>query len=169
MSDALDALVSGGTAIFKFDSIGDTCKGTVTNVEQTQQTDFTSGKPLFWDDGQPRMQFVVHLDTDARDGADDDGKRRIFAKGQMEKAIKQAIRESKAGRDQIIGGTLAVQYVEDGDPPRPGLNAPKIYRAQFKPSTGAAADLLDAPTPAAAAGPVDEPVGSVATSAADLI
>lgn len=166
MSDALDALVSGGSKIFKFDSIGDTVKGTVTQVEQTQQTDFKTKKPLFWDDGTPRMQFVVHLDTDLSDGPDDDGKRRIFAKGQMERAIKDAIRESRAGKDQIIGGTLAVKYVEDGEPPERGLNPPKIYRAQFKPSAGAVGDLLDTPAPAA---PAPAAAPEVSTTADDLI
>src|SRR5690606_655785 len=85
-----------------------------------------------------------------RDGPDDDGLRRLFARSHMEKAIKAAIRASKATRDQIVGGTLAVVRDPDGDPPKPGLNAPKQYRAQFKPATGAAGDLIDTPAPAAA-------------------
>lgn len=151
-NEALDDLLSSGSPVVKFPEIGDKVVGTVTSVERTQQTDFDTGKPAFWDDGNPRMQYVFTLATDERD-ADidgDDGTRRLFARGQMERAIKDAIRSSGAGKAQIVGGKLAVQYAEDGIPKNPRHNPPKVYRAQFVPGQGAASDLLDDTPPVAA-------------------
>ena len=153
-TEALDDLLStGGSPVVKFPNLGDKVVGVVTKVERTQQTDFDTGKPAFWDDGNPKMQFVFHLATDLRDPEveDDDGSRRLCARAQMEKAIKEAIRVSGAGKDQIVGGKLAVQYAEDGTPKNPRHNPPKVYRAQFVPGTGAAADLLADAPPAPAA------------------
>ncbi|MDZ7732236.1 MAG: hypothetical protein U5R31_03210 [Acidimicrobiia bacterium] len=168
MTEALDALMTGGTPIFKFEGVGDKIVGQIEHVEQVQRTEFGTNKPLFWDDGSPRMQFVVHLATDLDDeGPDDDGKRRIFARSNMEKAVKGAIRESKATKDQVVGGTLAVVREADGEPPKPGLNAPKQFRAQFKPATGAADGLIDeTPTSAPASQPEPQPAPGPAT---DLI
>jgi len=73
-SAALDLLEGGGKSA-KFETVGDTTKGQVVSAESRQQTDYTSGEPLTWDDGNPRMQLVITLATDERDPDDptDDG------------------------------------------------------------------------------------------------
>jgi hypothetical protein len=43
--------------------VGDKISGTIVNVKRVQQTDFTDGTPLTWNDGSPRMQTVVELQT----------------------------------------------------------------------------------------------------------
>jgi hypothetical protein len=128
-------LLEGGGASFKFDTIGKTAKGTVVAATAQQQTDFQSGKPLTWDDGNPRMQLVITLATDERDPDDptDDGERRIFAKGEMLKAIKAALRAANA--ELAEGGTLAVKYTGDGEAER-GKNPPKLYAAEYKAPSG---------------------------------
>jgi len=35
------------------------------------------------------------------------------------------------------GGTLAVQYYDDGEPPQKHMNPPKLYKAQYKPPSDA--------------------------------
>lgn len=128
--------MSSGTRSHKFDVIGSTCKGTIESLELLQQTDFESGAPLFWDDAktQAKMQLRIILATDERDGDDDDGRRSVWAKGQLQVAIRDAIKT--AGADKIEeGGTLAVQYSADGEPPKRGMNAPKIYKAKYESPT----------------------------------
>ncbi len=126
-------LSGGGAPSAKFPTPGTTVKGTVEEAAVSQQTDL-DGKPKFWDDGNPRQQLVVTLNTDERDSTidDDNGARRVFIKGQMLTALKDALK--KAGVKSIeVGGTLAVKYTEDGVPTKTGFNAPKLYVAQYKP------------------------------------
>ena len=78
----------------KSDSVRFTTKGQVVAAESRQQTDYTSGEPLTWDDGNPRMQLVITLATDERDPDDptDDGHRNLYAKGKLLDAIRQALK-----------------------------------------------------------------------------
>ena len=141
-SAALDLLEGGGKSA-KFETVGDTTKGQVVSAESRQQTDYTSGEPLTWDDGNPRMQLVITLATDERDPDDptDDGHRNIYCKGKMLNAVKQALKA--AGQKLEVGGTLAVQYTGDGTPTNPRHNPPKEYVAAYEaPSRVAGADAL---------------------------
>ncbi len=131
---SVDGFLSGGGApSAKFPEPGATIKGTIEDAVVSQQTDL-DGKPKTWDDGNPRQQLVVTLATDERDSAidDDSGSRRVFIKGAMLTALKDALK--KAGVKSIeVGGTLAIKYTEDGTPTKVGFNAPKLYVAQYKP------------------------------------
>lgn len=148
--DVNSFLFGGGGRSAKFENPGDAVKGTVVSTEMAQQTDM-EGKPRTWDDGSPRMQLVVTLQTDERapDDADDDGIRKLYVKGgtkiaSTQKAVADAVRA--AGATQLeVGGTLAVEFTGLGQPSKPGYSAPKLYRAAYKPPAPAAvsADLLD--------------------------
>lgn len=160
-TDVNDFLLSGGVPSAKFPAVGTTVKGTVVSSVVTQQTDFTSNKPKFYDDGNPMMQVVITLQTDERDPAvdGDDGLRKIYVRGQMTAAVREALRN--AGAKLAVGGTLAVQYTGDKPAEKPGLNPAKVYRAQYAPpaaGTEAANDLLGATAPAPAAAPSAAPV-----------
>lgn len=130
MTSVEDFLSTGGAPVAKFPTPGTTVKGTVESAVVSQQTDI-DGTPKTWDDGNPRMQIVVTLQTDERTLDDDDGKRRVFVKGQMLTALKDALRVAGA-KSPEVGGTLAIQYKEDGEQKRAGFNAPKIYVAKYK-------------------------------------
>lgn len=163
MTDALDSLMSTGAPSAKFPTVGTIVKGEIVRVDEQQQQDYKTGALKTWDDGSPMMQHVITLRTDERDPEvpNDDGERRVFAKGLMQKAITQAIRDSGANKTQIIGGILAVQYSGDGEPSKPGFNPPKLYVAQFQPAQlGGAANLITepvTPAPAQAAAPAPQP------------
>lgn len=136
MTDANAFLMSSGTKSFKFDVIGKTAKGIIETLDLQQQRSIDDGAPLFWDDAkmQPKMQVKIVLETEERDSEDDDGRRAVYAKGQMQNAIRDAV--IAAGVDKLEeGGTLAIQYHDDGEPPKRGMNAPKLYKAQYKPPT----------------------------------
>ena len=126
--------MQGGTKSFKFENLNDVAKGTIESLELQQQRGFENGEPLFWDDAktQPKMHLRVVLETDLRDSDDDDGRRAIYVRGQMQSAVRDAIKA--AGVDKIEeGGILAVQWHANGDPPKKGLNPVKLYKAQYKP------------------------------------
>lgn len=144
-TDPNDILLGGGGAPgIKFPTIGTVAKGTVLSFEAQQQTDFATGEPKTWKDGKPMMQVVVTMQTDDRDPEidDDDGQRRLFVRGQMTKAVGDAIRAAGA-KGLEVGGVLAVQYVEDKPSETRGFNPAKCYRAQYQPpAAGAANDAL---------------------------
>jgi hypothetical protein len=139
-----DFLTGGGAPSFKFEKIGDTVRGEIVAAETRQQTDFKTGEPLVWRDGNPRMQLVITLATDLRDPENeaDTGERRIFAKGQMLNELRTQLRSQ--GVRLEVGGKLAVKYSGDGVPTERGLNAPKQFTVQYKaPERSAVAANVD--------------------------
>jgi hypothetical protein len=142
MTTANDFLMAGGTTSAKFPEPGTTVTGVIVREpEVQQQRDFTSGEPKFWEDGKPMQQLQVILETAERDPSipDDDGHRAVYVKGQMQKAVKDAVRKSGA-KGIAVGGTLAVTYTGDGETTRRGMNPPKLYAATYTPPATAAAN-----------------------------
>lgn len=152
-NDANDFLFGGGGKAASFEEVGDAVEGIVEDVKLTQQTGMEDNLPLTWPDGSPRMQLVVTLRTDAREGADDDGVRRIYAKGgryeaasgtgtSMKDAIADAIKKVGAkGIDE--GGRLKVAHTGIGKKTNRGFSAPKLYRATYEaPKASVSADEL---------------------------
>lgn len=131
--DDLSNFFSGGVPAFQFKNHGDKAKGEIVSAELQQQRHIDTGTPLTWDDGSPRMQCKVILATTEHDPnrADDNGHRALYVKGKMQQAVAEALRKSGA-KSLEIGGTLAVEYHDDGEPTKRGFNAPKLYKAAFK-------------------------------------
>ena len=143
MRTANDILMGGGIPSAKFENHGDSVAGTVDDEPQAvQQTDFTTGEPLTWPNGDPRMQVVVTLATDLRDDSEDDGLRKLFIKGKsMNGAVRDAVR--KAGSKGLErGGQLTVTYTGDGVAERRGINPPKLYSASYAPPSAAAVNAV---------------------------
>lgn len=142
-NDVNEFLNQGGVPSAKFDAVGKVVKGTVTAAEVQQQRDFDTGQPKNWDDGKPMMQLVITLQTDERDPEveDDEGLRRLFAKGNMLNAIREAVR--KSGGKLENGGKLAVKYTGDGEAKKRGFSPPKIYTAQYEAPSAVAPDVAD--------------------------
>jgi hypothetical protein len=168
MSEANDFLMAGGVPSAKFPTVGTSVTGTIVRQpELRQQTDITSGKPKFWDDGSPRQQVVVTLATNERDATltDDDGERAVYVKGNLTKAVREAVRTSGA-KGLEVGGTLTVTFVGEGQAER-GMNAPKLYSASYVPAPAvAAANFLAADEPEQAAPPAPAPAMAGAPAAA---
>lgn len=136
MSDnqALNDLLSTGVPSAAFPQIGTVVEGTILKLEKTQQRDMTTGQPKVWEDGNPMWQFVFTLRTELRDDqiVNDDGIRKVYAKAQMEKAIRDAIRQS-GHKGDIVGGTLAVKFTREEQAKTRGFNPQKVYAARFTP------------------------------------
>lgn len=130
--DANDFLMGGGVKSAKFEKIGTVVKGTiVTKPELQQQRDPKDGKPQTWDDGKPKQQVKVVLQTEQRDDAEDDGRRAIYVKANMLKAVQEAVKAAGA-KGLEVGGVLAVKYVKDGEKKNKAFNAPKLYAAKYE-------------------------------------
>ena len=153
--DVSGFLFGGGGKAFKFETIGDTLDGTITDVQIAQQTDMESNQPLTWADGSPRMQLIVTVQTAERSDDNDDGLRRAFAKGgkyevatgtgtSMKDAIADAVKKAGA-RSLDEGGTLKIGYTGEGKRTNRGFSAPKLFRATYSPpvKSVAAQDLWD--------------------------
>lgn len=123
-----------------------------------QQRDLATSQPKFWDNGDPMQQLVVTMQTDERDPAnpEDDGVRRLYVKGQMQKAVAQAVRRAGA-RGLNVGGELWVDFVGQEEPKARGFNGAKVYAAEYHAPNPSAAFLAKpeaaqaqpAPTPGA--------------------
>lgn len=144
--NANDLLMGGGikSAAFPDQQYNTTVGGAIVREPQVrQQTDFDSGKPKFYDDGQPVMQIVVHVQTTLRDPADasDDGVRALYLRGQMQQAVRDAVRAVGAKGLQP-GGELHVTYVRD-EPNSRGRGKPKkVYEARYVAPVGQANEAL---------------------------
>jgi hypothetical protein len=132
----------------KFAQIGDGVDGEIVDVRRTQQTEFKTNIPLYWENktkstnpvnpatgkrNDPMLQTEVTLDTGVPDenGATE---RRLFVRGRrMTDALKQAVQAGGGGREGLlIGGRLACTWF--GTEPSTGGGADaKLYRFAYGP------------------------------------
>lgn len=131
-------------------AVGAQIIGTIVKMVKQQQRDFSSGNPLWFDNGDPRMQVAVTLQTDLRGWAGvkpklipkdpateqplgpehDNGERRIFVKGDMVRAVNVACQA--AGQKPRVGGKLAVRI--KGFQPTDKGNDKTLYDAAYQPA-----------------------------------
>lgn len=132
----------------KFATVGDGIDGDIVGVRRTQQTEFKTNIPLYWESktkstnrtnpasGQPNdpmLQTEITLDTGVPDenGATE---RRLFVRGKrMTDALKQAVQQGGGGRDGLlIGGKLACTFYGTEASAGGGSDA-KLYRFSYNP------------------------------------
>ncbi|AHZ95621.1 hypothetical protein PBI_OKIROE_60 [Mycobacterium phage OkiRoe] len=144
-------LAGGGAPTAKFpNGVYGTVNGgrIVAEPVVEQQRDYDTGKPLTYDDGNPKMQMVVTIQTDLRDPSisDDDGKRRLFVRSGMRAAVQKAVQA--AGVDFLaVGGDLQVTYTHDD-------GRAKQYTAVYTPPNESQSFLAGGAPAAASAAPV---------------
>lgn len=115
--------------------IGTVWAGKVVRVDVRQVRD-DDGQPDTWDNGDPKQQVIVAIQTDQRDPErpGDDGVRGIYIKwwGEQRKALREAL-ETAGAEDIEIGGMFAAQYVGDGEQPKNKMfSPPKLMRYEYK-------------------------------------
>lgn len=161
--EANDLLMGGGikSAAFPDQQYGHTVAGTIVRPPQVrQQTDFDTGKPKVFDNGDPMMQIVVQVQTDLRDPDDstDDGVRAFYLKGQMQAAVRDAVRAGGA-KGLEVGGFLAIRYLKDEPNSRGRGKDKKVYAAKYTaPAAQHANDaLMDSGPAATAPAPAAQP------------
>ena len=93
----VDDLLTGGgspSLSFKDSEVGDSYEGTIADLRAIQVRNYEDPTKLeFWDDGKPKMQIEITLNTAYGDknDPDDDGKRRVFLFGQKLRAAKEEL------------------------------------------------------------------------------
>lgn len=132
-SDANMLLSGPRQPIAKFDRIGDTVTGTLLDAEVAPVTSPT-GEVQTDKNGNPKQQIIYTLQTDERDPEieDDDGKRRVFAKWAIQRAISTCLAESglaKVGLQE--GGTLTIKFSGTQKASQRGYSDIKLYEASY--------------------------------------
>ncbi len=146
---------SGVKAAFsKDDPIGTKVTGTIVAATKRQSLDLDN-RPRFFESGDPMMELHIDIQTDERDGADDDGVRRLYVRGgnytpaegqgtSMKDAIAKAMKD--AGISGFDNVRLTVAFSGMGERVKAAHNAPKLYVAKAEKvaavTADAAADLL---------------------------
>ena len=124
-------VMGGGATAASFKKAGDSVNGIIADMVEKTQTDFDTGEPLAWPDGNPRNHLVVTLLTEEKDDEDDDGLRRLYVKGNLQRAIREAVIKS-GSRTIADGGVLTVTYTGDDAPTRKGMNGAKLFTASYE-------------------------------------
>lgn len=147
---AMDRGLAGGSkSAFTSDSLpGDTITGAVVSVDYKQVNDFNTGEPAFFPSGDPKMQFVIVIQTDQRDDEDDDGHRTIYipAWGSKKQALVDAMRAEgmrKASEVFATGNIFTATFVEELQKQNPQTRAryrEKVYTYRIQRGSLAAAD-----------------------------
>lgn len=116
---------------------GDSVTGVIEKIETTQVNDFQTKQPAFWNDGRPKEQIHVIIQTQLRDPSvdDDDGRRSLWIKGwgiQL-KAFREACRQAGV-KIPKPGDTITERFVglgQRGDAPQP----PKVFEFHIEPAS----------------------------------
>lgn len=147
-----DFLGKSGPPYFGFPTIGTTITGTICDVPtERQQTDIKTGEPVTWKDGNPKMLWIMPLQTafhnwegvplDKQTAEADDGQRSLWMSvpgGQLSamiKAIKASGVKSLPPED-MVGAEVTMTYVANGEKTNPAFDPPKIYTAVYVPAVG---------------------------------
>jgi hypothetical protein len=127
--------------------------GRIVDQPQIQPvTKMGVGTPELWPDGRPKQQLVVTLLCDGSTGARDErdphnptdvGKRRLYVKGYMVAAIRDALQQVGV-TDIAQGGTLMVAWIDEKPSKTAGNHPAKVFAAQYIPP---AVGLPDAGAP----------------------
>lgn len=147
--------LDGGAGSWKPEEIGDKISGIIAGVKRVQQTDFTTGVPLEWSNGDKRMQTVIQLETDLSASDDDDGMRSVWLKGGKSYEAKEgkgksgevALAEAAkaAGATSIDeGAKLQVIFTGIAKPTTRGFQSAKLYQMKYTaPKASVAVDDFD--------------------------
>lgn len=139
--DAQDEFLGGGGLVLKFAEIGDNYTMQVTeepDVVPIRDYDDDS-IILTWPDGREKKQMIIYGQlTEESEGWSDDeedtGERRLYVKGYMAGALKDALRKAKA-RKVTPGGELYVEFSEEGEPKNRKFQPPKLFEMEWTPGS----------------------------------
>ncbi len=128
---SLDDVMQGGapSAFSKDDPIGTSVEGEIVEIRAEQQTDFTTGEPLYYPNGKPKPQVVIHLQTTLQDPnrVGDSGIRGVYVKGYNIGQLRLACRQAGVGDHPNIGDHLKATFARTQPAKTRGYNDAKIY------------------------------------------
>lgn len=128
---SLDDVMQGGapSAFSKDDPIGTSVEGEIVEIRAEQQTDFTTGEPLFYPNGKAKPQVVIHLQTSLQDPdrVGDSGIRGVYVKGYNIGQLRLACRQAGVGDHPNVGDHLKATFARTQPAKTRGFNDAKIY------------------------------------------
>lgn len=127
----------GGGASISWDDKKGYVKGTprggqIIDKKITNQTKLGTNEIIKWENGDPRKQMELTLQTAERADPQDDGRRRMFIKGDLPRATKAAMKPHGVN-DVEIGGWFYAAWVSEKPASRPGYNDAKVFNAVYAP------------------------------------
>ena len=150
MTSANELLFSGGlpSLSFKDAPIGHSYSFTITRVgEPGQQKGYEDGKPLFWEDGNPKMQVPLDVKLDS-------GEARgwwVAVGSNQHKALRDAVRQAGGNGIEVGAHVVLTLVAEQPHPKGNKFNGIKIYAVEYtRPSAGNSALMGGAPAAPAA-------------------
>lgn len=171
MNSLNNVLASSDAESLKFENVGDSHFGTITDVEVRQVRNFDTEQPEFWDDGNPKQQIVVTIDKGGSEG-------RIFIKlwGEWKRNLVRAIQSTGLDADNALApGNSFYAFMSELRPneKNPRLHPSKILNFEITPRANVGGALgmgQDAPAPAPQApqAPQAQPQAPQATPAAPV-
>nr|DAY95676.1 MAG TPA: hypothetical protein [Caudoviricetes sp.] len=128
---SLDDVMQGGapSAFGKDDPIGTSVEGEIVEIRAEQQTDFTTGEPLYYPNGKAKPQVVIHLQTTLQDPdrVGDSGIRGVYVKGYNIGQLRLACRQAGIGDHPNVGDHLKATFARTQPAKTRGYNDAKIY------------------------------------------
>lgn len=128
---SLDDVMQGGapSAFSKDDPIGTSVEGEIVEIRAEQQTDFTTGEPLYYPNGKAKPQVVIHLQTTLQDPnrVGDSGIRGVYVKGYNIGQLRLACRQAGVGAHPNVGDHLKATFARTQPAKTRGYNDAKIY------------------------------------------
>lgn len=130
-SQMLDQIESQSSKGAKFERPGDRISGIIEKVTANQVSDFNTKQPAFWQDGSPKLQVLVTINTGVTDPnvEDDDGYRTVYIKGwgEQRRAWLDAIRRAGLHKASDIkpGDRFTAVFTGYG-PSQNGMQPPKV-------------------------------------------
>ena len=124
----------GGAPSLSFDAAKGYPKGTfrggqVLSKTISNQTDMATKKVKTWDDGSPRKQMVLLLQTSERADPQDNGQRQLFIKGDLPRACREAFQAAGAS-DIEIGSWVYAAWIDE-KPGSQGKQPAKVYKVVY--------------------------------------
>lgn len=153
------AEVTGSPRTPRFHSVGDEFTGYLLKLPvKRHKTDFISKLPMFWDEEKqrPRYEFIYdflavsetahpkncHYCKKAEPRKDaDDGSRRLYASEKQHYTVQKAFASVPAPE---LFGLVMLRYAGDDETKkRAGMEAPKLWTAEYRIPTDAEVELCD--------------------------
>lgn len=147
----IDDVQGSSAPAWKAEAIGDRISGALVNAEMRQQTDFDTGKPLTFDDGNPRTQLVLTIATD-------EGEMSFYAKPSSKFVRENEAAEGKglAGQDAVIAamrlaelknfsdvGQITIVHTGLSKVPKKGQDPSRLFVAKVVKAKAASVDIDD--------------------------
>ncbi|WP_063042242.1 MULTISPECIES: hypothetical protein [Nocardia] len=145
-------LMGGGGNWFKFDKIGARVTGVVVGKELKHKNKFGTQIPDYYDDGKPKMAYVVTLETALRDPEKDgdDGTRKVEFSPHLKGLVSRELK-SVGLTGPEFGGRLDITYV--ADVPGKGKMDKKDFKVVYTRAADVALSAPEVSAPATASTP----------------